>query len=407
MNSKISKAWTEASGLIRGPYRMLPLIGKVARDRWWLSVGQTNLYSYTATKRSTASALASVSQWIVNAQRDNGGIPAYYSLLSGHSASYPEVTGYLIPTLYDLGKATGNTKAFLAAEHATDWLLTQQMDNGAFPAGLEGRSGSASVFNTGQILQGLVRAWTETGRADLRHAALSAGNWLVEAQGADGSWFGASAYQGKSHSYYSMVAWALALLAEKSRDERYGVAAERNMDWVLLHLRPSGWIDGLGLQGHPNYLHFVAYAIQGVLECSIVRGRSDAVQAIAKPAWILLRKFETSKRLAGAFEDDFQTGHRFACLTGNAQMSCVWLRLFEVTHDLRYLNAALKMNELLKQHVPSHGNRGVVGGVSGSYPIWGAYQPFRYISWGCKFVADALLLEEKMMQNLEVPACAS
>ena len=82
-------------------------------------------------------------------------------------------------------------------------------------------------------------------------------------------------------------------------------------------------------------------------------------------------------------------------------MSCVWLRLFEVTGDLRYLNAALKMNEMLKQLLPVKGRRGVVGGVAGSYPIWGAYQPMRFISWGCKFLADALMLEQRLTRKFE------
>ena len=30
----------------------------------------------------------------------------YYSLLTGYSDSYPEVTGYIIPTLYDFGRDT-------------------------------------------------------------------------------------------------------------------------------------------------------------------------------------------------------------------------------------------------------------------------------------------------------------
>jgi hypothetical protein len=87
-------------------------------------------------------------------------------------------------------------------------------------------------------------------------------------------------------------------------------------------------------------------------------------------------------------------------------MSCVWLRLFEVTHDLRYLNAALKMNEMLKQLIPRNGPRGIVGGVSGSYPVWGSYQPLRYISWGCKFFADALMFEQRVTQSYEAAACA-
>jgi hypothetical protein len=198
-----------------------------------------------------------------------------------------------------------------------------------------------------------------------------------------------------------MVSWALAQLAAESGDPRHAAAADRNIDWVLAHVQTSGWIDGINLSGHPAYLHFIAYVIQGTLECGILRGRDDAIQAAAKSAWVLLRKFETHKRLLGTYEPDFRGGQRFACLTGNAQMSCIWLRLFEVTGDLRYLNAALKMNEMLKQLLPFKGRRRVVGGVAGSYPIWGAYQPMRLISWGCKFLADALMLEQRLTREFE------
>ncbi len=180
-------------------------------------------------------------------------------------------------------------------------------------------------------------------------------------QQADGSWSGPAAYQNAAHTYYSMVAWALAELSEhtaashREDSRRYGLAAEKNLDWVLSHFTPNGWIDGINLRGHPNYLHFIAYVLQGVLECGILRRRSDAIEAVAKSAWVLLRKFETNKFLPGAYDADFKNGQRFTCLTGNAQMSCVWLRLFEVTDDLRYLNAALKMNEMLKQLIPARG----------------------------------------------------
>jgi hypothetical protein len=93
-------------------------------------------------------------------------------------------------------------------------------------------------------------------------------------------------------------------------------------------------------------------------------------------------------------------------------MSCVWLRLYEITDDLRHLNAALKINEMLKQLVPARGGRGIAGGVSGSFPTWGRYQPFRFISWGAKFLADALMLEQRITRALiiaesEALPCAS
>ncbi|MGO9405447.1 MAG: prenyltransferase/squalene oxidase repeat-containing protein [Terriglobales bacterium] len=402
--NKAVRVLTEAAGLLRAPQRAIPLVAKLASDKLRTAFEHRHLYSYAATTVPTADALRSVVDWILHAQRSDGGIAAYYSLLTGYSGSYPEVTGYIMPTLYDFCGLTGDPAAHQSAERATNWLLSLQMPSGAFPGGLHGCDAAAqpSVFNTGQILQGLVRAHAETGNAEILERAVSAGNWLAASQQADGSWTGPAAYQAVAHTYYSMVSWALAQLADASKDPRHAAAADRNIDWVLSHVQPSDWIGGINLRGHPPYLHFIAYVIQGVLECGILRRRDDATQAATKPAWVLLRKFETHKRLLGTYEPDFKGGLPFTCLTGNAQMSCVWLRLFEVTGDLRYLNATLKMNEMLKQLLPVKGRRGVVGGVAGSYPIWGAYQPMRFISWGAKFLADALMLEQRLMREFEM-----
>jgi hypothetical protein len=409
MTTRTVRVLAEATGLLRAPQRVVTLFSKLASDELRATFEHRHLYSYAATIIPTADALRSVVSWMLEAQRPDGGIAAYYSLLTGYSESYPEVTGYIIPTLYDFDRMAGDSAARKSAERATHWLLSLQMPSGAFPGGLGGddRDVQPSVFNTGQILQGLVRAHAETKDAEILKRAVAAGDWLAAIQQADGSWTGSAAYQGTSHTYYSMVSWALAQLADESGDQRHTAAADRNIDWVLAHARPGGWIDGINLQGHPAYLHFIAYVIQGILECGILRRRDDAIQAAEKSAWVLLRKFETHKRLLGTYQLDFKGGQRFSCLTGNAQMSCAWLRLFEVTGDLRYLNAALKMNEMLKQSLPVKGRRGVLGGVAGSYPIWGRYQPMRFISWGNKFLADALMLEQRLMREFETKLEAS
>jgi hypothetical protein len=411
-HSRYRKALTEATGLLRAPRRVLPLAQKIVTDKVRVTFEQRHLYSYATTKRSTTDMLNSVVRWIVDAQRPDGGIPAYYSLLTGFSESYPEVTGYTVPTLFDFAQASRDTAALASAERATDWLLSLQMRSGAFPGGLHGPGAQPSIFNTGQILQGLVRAYAETNRPEIRQSALAAGDWLIEMQQPDGTWSGPGAYQDAAHTYYSMVAWSLAELSDRTGERQYAAAAEKNLDWVLSHFRPGGWVDGINLKGHPIYLHFIAYVLQGALECAILQRRADAIEAVANSAWVLLKKFETNKSLAGAYDANFTNGRNFACLTGNAQMSCVWLRLFEITSDLRYLNAALKINEMLKQSIPSSGPRGIVGGVAGSYPLWGRYQPLRYISWGCKFLADALLLERRLTASFQAAAletlpCAS
>jgi hypothetical protein len=412
MTTRLAKAITEGTGLLRAPQRALSLAQRLLADRFRMTFEQRHLYSYSTTKRSSKDVLNSVVRWIVDAQRPDGGIPAYYSLLTGFSESYPEVTGYIVPTLYDFAKESRDADALASAERATGWLLSLQMPTGAFPGGLHGHDNHPSIFNTGQILQGLVRAYAETSQPEIRQSSLAAGDWLINVQQPDGCWSGPGAYQDASHTYYSMVAWSLAELSGRTGERQYAVAAEKNLDWVLSHFRASGWVDGINLKGHPTYLHFIAYVLQGALECAILQRRADAIDAAANSAWILLRKFETNKSLAGAYDSDFSNGRTFACLTGNAQMSCVWLRLFEITGDLRYLNAALKMNEMLKQAIPARGPKGIAGGVAGSYPLWGLYQPFRYISWGCKFFADALLLESRLTRSfrtaaLEALPCAS
>src|SRR5262249_56183563 len=89
-------------------------------------------------------------------------------------------------------------------------------------------------------------------------------------------------------------------------------------------------------------------------------------------------------------------------LAGNAEIAGLWLKLFEVAGDTRFLNAALKLNDFVKasQNLNSL-HSGVRGGVKGSQPISGRYTPFTYVNWGAKFLADSLMLEERVMADVE------
>ncbi len=217
---QIAKALTEGPGLIRGPQRIVPLIRRLVSDKLRITFEQRHLYSYTTTKRASADTLNSLLRWILDAQRPDGGIAAYYSLMIGYSESYPEVTGYIIPTLYEFARTAGDNKAMVAAERATEWLLSLQMPSGAFPGGLHGGSPEdevqPSVFNTGQILQGLVRAHKETNRPEILQAAMAAGEWLIRRSRRMDRGPVPATYQNAAHTYYSMVAWALAELSGRA-----------------------------------------------------------------------------------------------------------------------------------------------------------------------------------------------
>lgn len=77
--------------------------------------------------------------WIKQNENTNGGIAAW----SGHR-SYPEVTGYLIPSLL----AYGETEL---CKRLADWLVSIQHKDGSF----DGIDGVKRVFDTGAVMEGL------------------------------------------------------------------------------------------------------------------------------------------------------------------------------------------------------------------------------------------------------------
>lgn len=83
--SRRHKLLSEALGIVRKPQRALPLLLAVMGDGLRSRTQSTNLYSYVTTSVSTEVALPRVIDWITRAQKPDGGIPAYYSLLTGYS----------------------------------------------------------------------------------------------------------------------------------------------------------------------------------------------------------------------------------------------------------------------------------------------------------------------------------
>src|SRR4030088_3279559 len=137
MIGRTAKALTEVAGLARAPQRVVPLIQRLAQDKVRVTFERRQLYSYATTTRATGDALGLLIRWLLDAQRADGGIAAYYSLLKGYSESYPEVTGYIIPTLFDyshseFAHSTKGETATVAADRAIHWLLSVQMPSGAF-----------------------------------------------------------------------------------------------------------------------------------------------------------------------------------------------------------------------------------------------------------------------------------
>ena len=100
--------------------------------------------------------VAACATWIGRAQdcsatRD-GGVARDYHVAKGWASSYPETTGYIVPTMLAFGDASSIERA----RRMLDWLCAIQLDDGGFQGGkIDARPVQAVTFNTGQILIGL------------------------------------------------------------------------------------------------------------------------------------------------------------------------------------------------------------------------------------------------------------
>jgi hypothetical protein len=350
--------------------------------------------------------LPAVMAWLCRAQdrsmSADGGVARDFSLLSGWASSYPETTGYVVPTFLEYARRTGDNAIRERALRMADWLVGIQLESGAFQGGkIDSKPVVPVTFNTGQILLGLAAAQTETGRYldTMRRAA----DWLVSTQDADGCWrqhqSPFAAYGDKE--YETHVAWGLFEASRIEPRRGYGEAGLANIRWALSSLASNGWYARCCLDdpAHP-LTHTLGYALRGVLEAHRFHKDPAFLEAAKRTASGLMGAMHDNGFLPGRLGADWSAAADWACLTGTAQVAHCWLLLFQTTGQDDYLNAASTACSFLRRTVRLDGPLDTRGGVKGSFPVGGSYGRFEYLDWAAKFLVDALMLEQDQLHGV-------
>ncbi|MGH7324232.1 MAG: hypothetical protein ACREJ9_06245 [Candidatus Rokuibacteriota bacterium] len=340
--------------------------------------------------------LAAAIAWLKRAhdQSGDGGVSYGYSLKGGWRPSYRETSGYIAVTFLDLAQHLGDDDARVRARRIGRWLRDVQNLDGSFSNPRYHERGI--VFDTGQVLSGLLRAGQETRYHSLLEAARRAADWLVGVADADGVWRHHD-HLGVVHVYNTRVAWPLlALNALEPRPERERIA-RANLEWALGQQR-NGWFEHCGFEaGALPFTHTIAYTLRGLLESAVLLKESRYLDGAVRGAEAVLGHLRPDGFLPGRIGLDGRARGRFACLTGNAQMATVWFRLFELTSERRFRAAAwASLRYVMASQDLTTADPDVRGGIKGSQPIWGGYAPFTYPNWATKFFIDALLLWRKV-----------
>jgi uncharacterized protein YyaL (SSP411 family) len=321
------------------------------------------------------------------------GVSWGYSLKGGWRLSYRETSGYIAETFFDLAKYTQDNDAWKRAVTICKWLVQMQNQDGSISDPRYGSGGI--VFDTGQVLQGLIRAYEETQESCFLQAAEAAGDWLVEVSDETGRWT-KNTFGGIPHVYNTRVAWKLLKLHTISpKPERLRVALA-NLDWAI-SLQNNGWFEQCAFEsGAAPFTHNIAYTIRGLLEAGYLLSEQKYIDAAMNGAKAVMQHLRSDGFISGQIDARKSVGN-YCCLTGNCQMAIIWLKLFEKTGEQQYYESALASLQyvMFTQDIHTQ-NFNIRGGIKGSQPIWGKYTRLSYPNWATKFFIDGLLLLIKL-----------
>jgi len=384
-------------GLVRRArdYAQLPSALRAAqnRDRW------EGLGSDPGIAWAVREGLA----WLGRAQdasaTQDGGVARHFGLNHGWAPSYPETTGYIIPTMLIHARLRKDGLLRVRAQRMLDWLVSIQLPGGGFQGGMVNQTPVVPVtFNTGQILMGLAAGVSEFGDV-YRRPMLAAADWLVETQDVDGCWRRyPTPFAGRGEkAYETHVSWGLieAELVEPGRG--YVEAALRNVRWALTHQRPNGWFDRCCLDDPTQpFTHTIGYVLRGLLEVQSFYGDPLLLAAARRTADGLLTAIRYDGALPGKLSSDWRGCVSWSCLTGNVQIAHSLLILYAKTEYKPYRDAAYRLNSAVRRTLRIDDPDETRGAVKGSFPIDGDYGKFEYLNWATKFAIDSYTAEQQI-----------
>ncbi|MEN8225777.1 MAG: prenyltransferase/squalene oxidase repeat-containing protein [Bacteroidota bacterium] len=346
-------------------------------------------------------AKARAVNWLLQAQQSmsDDGFGSYH-MINNWSASYPETTGYILPTLLQYAEANNDKNINKIVTDAADWLISIQRPSGGWQGGRVNEDKAEVVFNTAQIIRGLLAVFKLTQNEKYVDSAVRAGDWLCEIQDESGTWT-KHALMGRARVYDSYVDYPLLMLHKQTAVEKYRKHAIKNLDWIVdQRQHENAWFEDCDNTVKHNdrpILHTIAYTIDGLLDCGVYLDERKYIDAARKAADVLRDKFEQDGYLHGRYNSQWE-GSEHMILTGCAQMSIIWLKIAHYAGNKYYAETAMKMNTLLiflQNRKLRKESANTAGALSGSYPFWGKYEPFAFPNWGTKYFADAIMLEEE------------
>jgi glycosyltransferase involved in cell wall biosynthesis/ubiquinone/menaquinone biosynthesis C-methylase UbiE len=284
-------------------------------------------------------------------------LPGQGIIVSGRKKiPYPEITGYLIPTLLEAGERD------LALNFAR-WLMSVQRPDGSFTGpGVD----ISFAFDTGQILRGLVVAMDYL--PGLEKPIRRACDWLIANSSSEGR-LPVPANQNAwdmgrrgtiSEGVHLYVLPPIVKAGERLNEPYYLNFVQKSLNYYIRNMELNNF-------KLPNMLtHLFVYIQEALFDLGVYELAAEGMRNLAAFQW--------ENGGVPAYSDV-----AWVCSPGLAQAAVVWCKLGEKER------ADLALSFLKSLQNPS-------GGFFGSYGVDADYFPQEEISWAVKFYLDGLIL---------------
>jgi malonyl-CoA O-methyltransferase len=300
-------------------------------------------------------SLESALDWVKVHRIQNSGI-AYSDKLN---LPYPEVTGYLVPSLFNWGEKELARELML-------WEVSIQKPDGSFPA----IDGVSYTFDTGQVMRGFVAVLDDF--PEFNVPLKKACDWVLTQVQSDGRLATPSTEAWKNLVDDRIHLYVLPPLIEAGKklgEKRYLDVAKE----VLAYYKSKK-----DLVEFNTLSHFFAYIIEALYDLH--------EENLAKTG---LRHIIKAQRREGSIPAYKNVS--WVCTPGVAQFAVIWYKF-----GINEL-ADKALNYL--EHIQNSS-----GGFYGSYGKGSGYFPNEELSWTVKYFLDAYLLKIKSSFNRESPS---
>ncbi len=338
-----------------------------------------------------------------------GYFPCDSDQTDGWRPSYPETTGYIIPSLLEFAERFSAPEVHRRALLMALWEIKIQMPSGAAQGGpvCGPEQQTPAAFNTGLVLHGFTAAYRATKESKFLEAGRRAADFLLSDLREDGHFrtHGRFVTNHEYKTYQCLCAWSLYRFGEDAGDGRYQEVAIAVIEAALCQQQGNGWFANNCLTNPDTPItHTIGYTLQGILEVGALAGRDDFIESVRRGCEPLLEKISPKGFLPGSFFADWSPGIWSSCLTGNSQLAVVCYRLYEITGDSKYQIMADRLVDYLKAlQVVNSDNPAINGAIPGSFPLMGGYMTAGYPNWATKYFLDALMFQDRLQSGKNDP----